>query len=547
MQFRRKIITAFSALLLTATTALGGAVAHADPRAQEQVGAPPSATALPGLGPQITRAEVLARAQRWVDQEVLYSQDQTKAVDDGDGHKYRPDCSGYVSMAWHLPKKTDGWDLNTGDFATWSGKTFLGSYDELKPGDALLSSGHMVLFDKWADAGRTEMWIYQERTWGDVAQHVKRSRSSYEADDFRALRYLNIVDSTPVVNGETQVRGDFTGDGKDDLVMLYDYPGARSVAFVARSTGTSFDWPASWWDSGAGTWEAGRSKLSVGDVNGDGKDDLILLYDYPGARTVAFVARSTGSSFEWPVSWWDSGAGTWEAGRSRPVVGDVTGDGKADLVMLYDYPNARTVAFVGRSTGTSFEWPASWWDSGAGTWEAGRTKLSIGDTTGDGKADLVMLYDYPNGRTAAFVARSTGTSFEWPAFWWDSGNGTWEAGRSKLSVGDTTGDGKDDVVILYDYPGGRTAAFVARSTGTSFDWPASWWDSGAGMWEAGRTKLVLGDHTGDGLVDATLLYDYPGARTTAFVARSTGTALVWPLAWWDSGAGAWEWGRSRVA
>jgi hypothetical protein len=44
------------------------------------------------LGPIITRAQILARAQTWVDAKVPYSQ---SAYRDG----YRTDCSGYVSMA----------------------------------------------------------------------------------------------------------------------------------------------------------------------------------------------------------------------------------------------------------------------------------------------------------------------------------------------------------------------------------------------------------------------------------------------------------------
>ena len=56
------------------------------------------------LGGTISRSEVLKRAQRWVDLDGPYSQDQGDAYGDGDGHSYRPDCSGYVSMAWHLAK-----------------------------------------------------------------------------------------------------------------------------------------------------------------------------------------------------------------------------------------------------------------------------------------------------------------------------------------------------------------------------------------------------------------------------------------------------------
>jgi hypothetical protein len=69
------------------------------------------------VGGSITRSEVIARAQYWLDRgDTWYSLDQADAISDGTGGAYRPDCSGFVSMAWHLPKKTDGWDFNVKDF-----------------------------------------------------------------------------------------------------------------------------------------------------------------------------------------------------------------------------------------------------------------------------------------------------------------------------------------------------------------------------------------------------------------------------------------------
>ncbi|WP_043625894.1 hypothetical protein [Nonomuraea candida] len=63
---------------------------------------------------------------------------------DSAGRAYRTDCSGFVSTAWHLSRS-----LVTGEFATYNGKTVLASLHDLRPGDALLRSGHIELFARW--------------------------------------------------------------------------------------------------------------------------------------------------------------------------------------------------------------------------------------------------------------------------------------------------------------------------------------------------------------------------------------------------------------
>lgn len=131
------------------------------------------AHAASSVGCNITRSEMIERAKRWVDLRVPYSQAQADAYPDGDGHRYRPDCSGYVSMAWHLPKKPDGWDFNTGDFASYSGKTYLSSHDQLKAGDALLSAGHIVLFHSGQTPPGPECGSTRSRP-GDASRSTSR-------------------------------------------------------------------------------------------------------------------------------------------------------------------------------------------------------------------------------------------------------------------------------------------------------------------------------------------------------------------------------------
>jgi hypothetical protein len=186
----------------------------------------PTAAHASSVGERISRTEVIDRAKYWLNRgDTWYSQKQSDAISDGTGGAYRPDCSGFISMAWHLPKKTDGWDFNVGDFSGgpspsapgWAGDSRI-SLDSLLPGDAIVSNdgtSHIELFDQWANAAdHTEgIWTYGEHDYGRKTEHDKMSWS-YLKSNFFGLRYNNIVDSAP-----RQVYEASSGNGWRDLPM----------------------------------------------------------------------------------------------------------------------------------------------------------------------------------------------------------------------------------------------------------------------------------------------------------------------------------------
>lgn len=182
--------------------------------------APAHASTVGGI---ISRSEVLARAQWWMNTYgIIYSQRQADAKSDGDGHTYRPDCSGFVSMAWHLPKLAGGWDRNTDSLATQGDTTWLNSYDELLPGDALLGVvyGHVALFAGWDDSAHTRMRVYEEYDETKEGNLNVYNRSFYSANGFRGLRYNKIGD--PVSGGGRLafVKTRNTGSGKVEVHQL---------------------------------------------------------------------------------------------------------------------------------------------------------------------------------------------------------------------------------------------------------------------------------------------------------------------------------------
>ncbi|MBR7838575.1 hypothetical protein KDL01_35235 [Actinospica durhamensis] len=146
----------------------------------------------------LTRAQIIARAELWVAQQVPYSQTAWWTNVNG---TYRQDCSGYVSMAWDLDQYTDFW---TGNLNLVS-RTIPAA--TLLPGDILLSAKHTILFAGWADTAHTEFDYFEEAHQGTNARYVVDAPLSAFLDNgFAPFRYDGIVGSSTLsalsVNGQ---------------------------------------------------------------------------------------------------------------------------------------------------------------------------------------------------------------------------------------------------------------------------------------------------------------------------------------------------------
>jgi hypothetical protein len=114
---------------------------------------------------RFARASVV-RAQSWVDQHVPYSQSARHTNRFG---TYRQDCSGYVSMAWALSSSYTTATLPSDSFAI--GKSALRRGDVLVHQATRSASGHVVLFDQWANSGHTSYLAYEETPSGGASHH----------------------------------------------------------------------------------------------------------------------------------------------------------------------------------------------------------------------------------------------------------------------------------------------------------------------------------------------------------------------------------------
>ncbi|MEU4830181.1 hypothetical protein [Streptosporangium sp. NPDC023615] len=138
----------------------------------------------------IDRDTVIERARSWnpgTARRVPYSQTRNH-----DG--YRTDGSGYASMALGLRKPGP----NTINLASPALSRRIGM-SELARGDLVIdpvggnTARAVVIFDRWADSGRTSYWAYQQRAQYGTDHRVVR-HGLQPGDDFRAYRPVNIRD-----------------------------------------------------------------------------------------------------------------------------------------------------------------------------------------------------------------------------------------------------------------------------------------------------------------------------------------------------------------
>lgn len=190
----------------------------------------------------------------------------------------------------------------------------------------------------------------------------------------------------------------------------------------------------------------GLTNLTAADVDRDGDDDLVGL----ATDGSWWVGRNDGGTAMVGVRFATPGVGQ----QLTPLIGDMDGDGRADLV--YRAPNTG-MWVLRRSTGAEFGSPEL-----LGQWNAAInwSNVALADVDGDGDRDIVGRRPAGDWQVGLY-SRSPSSTIVSRVF----GNFTSTVNWANLTVVDFDGDGRADVI-------GRNPAtnvwWLGRSDGMAF-------------------------------------------------------------------------------
>jgi hypothetical protein len=261
--------------------------------------------------------------------------------------------------------------------------------------------------------------------------------------------------------------GDVNGDGKPDIVTVGSGIDRNGVISVLLNTGTG--------TFGNRRDYAGGSELrlpTLGDVNGDGKLDIVTSHgDWSVPGSVGILLNA--------------GDGTFHSRQEYPVgyhpmhlaVGDVNGDGRNDIVTANQSGSVTVLQNTGNGVFTRRDYAVGPWES----WG-----LALGDVNGDGKLDIVT--------TAGFYR---------VVVLLNAGDGTFGSRQDynsgyvmSVALGDVNGDSHLDIVTAGS---NNVGVFLNAGDGTfgnRQDYYVGREDFSCDVW-----GVALGDINGDGKLD----------------------------------------------
>jgi hypothetical protein len=314
-----------------------------------------------------------------------------------------------------------------------------------------------------------------------------------------ASSFATKIDSTTGSNPYDVAIADLDGDGKPDVVVTDEFSGAFSVY---RNTSTNGDISfAQRADFATGNGPAG---IAVGDIDGDGKLDLVVANSSNNTVSVYRNTSTNGSiSFAPRV---DFATGSEPFGLA---IGDIDGDGKPDIVVT-NWQDSTVSVLRNMSSSGSISF-ASKVNFASGTNPHG---AAIGDLDGDGKPDVVVTNGVGNTVSVYRNVSTSGSIQLAPKVDFSTGVLAYY-----LVIADVDGDGKPDLVVANTGP---VTVSVLRNTSTSGS------ISFASKVDLATTSnpsgVAMGDIDGDGKLDLVVA-NYNSSTLSVFRNTSSSGAI----------------------
>ncbi len=250
--------------------------------------------------------------------------------------------------------------------------------------------------------------------------------------------------------------GDMNGDGREDLVWVKKGDGGTARLKVAISDGTNYRDGELWW-SGDANVPLNGARVLVGDFHADARLDVAIIGQGPNDTTKMVVLKrktyGKPDKFADPIVWWN---GSQEYDRIYSVwAPDLTGDGRADIVVR-QHPGSGVrvktgITIKGAAAGNKIQgYRVRWEDSKA---VPAKIKMNVGDANRDGRDDVISLVG-GKGRAQVWRLQGQGLGGLKPVrIWTAPSSDPIPVKKTRLGVSDIDFDGRADPLFFVENNG----------------------------------------------------------------------------------------------
>jgi FG-GAP repeat/FG-GAP-like repeat len=316
--------------------------------------------------------------------------------------------------------------------------------------------------------------------------------------------------------GSSMIMGDLNSDSKTDLVVgAFGYTSSTGRAYIFYNDG-SIPTTAATADviiTGNATGDSFGNTLTSGDLNSDGKVDLVVgAGGYSTSTGRAYIFYNDGS-IPTTAATADvniTGGGTSNFFGDALATGDLNSDGRADIIVgAFNSSTSTGRAYIFYNDG-SIPTTAATADVnivGEATNNYFGVSLITGDLNSDGKTDLVVGapgYSTDTGRAYIFYNDGSIPTTAATADVTITGNATNDYFGPSLITGDLNSDGKTDLVVGatgYSTDAGRTYIFYNDGSIPTTAATADVTITGNAANNLFGDSLTLGDLNADGKTD----------------------------------------------
>jgi hypothetical protein len=287
--------------------------------------------------------------------------------------------------------------------------------------------------------------------------------------------------------GDTAI-GDLNGDGRNDVVVMEAFGGSRILVYYQNSAGT-LDAPQ------VITTTLTLSGIAIRDISNDGQSDLVVSGNSTSAssgwlgRVAVYrqnpVTHALNAPQEYTLS--TNTAGTLS-------IADLNSDGLPDIVVASAGSGGNgLLSFLfqgaGGSLGTEYVYTAVPVMSGG--------EVHVADMNGDGRNDIVVQSDLK--QLAVIKQTSAGVYSTSPEFY--SVQTSYWPNFNSFALGDLNGDGRTDIAVADPGNGGYLNIFMQSVAGTFADPQLLTYGYDR------QDEVKIADMNGDGLNDLIILFN----------------------------------------